>query len=365
MLARLLSVLATLFALSSGQQQFQQVRRTGYDEALAVKMLHLAAAAYGTKQAECIANTFPQSDGRFVFSSTKAECDILDSSCESFIVTSNNVKEAVVVFRGTKTKGQLLLEGWDSYHQGVDFYGMGRVNNYFLRAHNHMWPSVLEFLAKAEYQQHRLIFTGHSLGGALASLAAARVVKMGLRPSSAVQLYTFGQPRTGSFAYARNFDALGIPSYRIIYGADIVPHQPPCKKDPRMPANEDGSKACLAADDDEAYHHGTEIWYPQTMTPGSLYLECLGAPKNEDFNCSDTLTFQTNNMDAYVWDHRHYFNLYVTGYGKSGCTNTTVGQAPPKRSRLSKVDYYADFQTQIFTFFEFSVSRSNFRPTKL
>ncbi|KAF8370524.1 hypothetical protein PRIPAC_76953 [Pristionchus pacificus] len=30
-----------------------------------------------------------------------------------------------------------------------------------------------------------------------------------------------------------------------------------------------------------------------------------------------------------------------------------------------KVDYYADFQTQIFTFFEFSVSRSNFRPTKL
>ncbi|KAF8361116.1 hypothetical protein PRIPAC_88039 [Pristionchus pacificus] len=30
-----------------------------------------------------------------------------------------------------------------------------------------------------------------------------------------------------------------------------------------------------------------------------------------------------------------------------------------------QVDYYADFQTQIFTFFEFSVSRSNFRPTKL
>ncbi|KAF8383090.1 hypothetical protein PRIPAC_72232, partial [Pristionchus pacificus] len=33
--------------------------------------------------------------------------------------------------------------------------------------------------------------------------------------------------------------------------------------------------------------------------------------------------------------------------------------------RESHVDYYADFQTQIFTFFEFSVSRSNFRPTKL
>lgn len=28
-------------------------------------------------------------------------------------------------------QGQLLLEGWDSYHQGVDFYGMGRVSCFF------------------------------------------------------------------------------------------------------------------------------------------------------------------------------------------------------------------------------------------
>ncbi|GMT11441.1 hypothetical protein PFISCL1PPCAC_2738 [Pristionchus fissidentatus] len=337
MIVRLATLAIILISFVAAQQQFQQVRRTGYDEALAVRMMHLSAAAYGNKHEECIANTFPQSDGRFVFSSTKAECDILDNSCESFIVTSNNVKEAVIVFRGTKTKGQLLLEGWDSYHEGADFVGMGNVNKYFMRAHNHMWPSILEFLAKPEYQHHRIIFTGHSLGGALASLAAARVVKQGIRPASAVLLYTFGQPRTGSYKYAMSFDGLGIPSYRIIYGADIVPHQPPCKKDPRIPANEDGSKACLASDDDEAYHHGTEIWYPQAMTPGSLYLECLGAPKNEDFKCSDMLTFQSNNMDAYFWDHRHYYNLFVTGYGKSGCTNTTVGSAPPKKSRLSKV----------------------------
>ncbi|KAF8375964.1 hypothetical protein PRIPAC_82393 [Pristionchus pacificus] len=35
------------------------------------------------------------------------------------------------------------------------------------------------------------------------------------------------------------------------------------------------------------------------------------------------------------------------------------------RNAARQVDYYADFQTQIFTFFEFSVSRNNFRPTKL
>ncbi|KAF8367189.1 hypothetical protein PRIPAC_85018 [Pristionchus pacificus] len=35
------------------------------------------------------------------------------------------------------------------------------------------------------------------------------------------------------------------------------------------------------------------------------------------------------------------------------------------RNAARQVDYYADFQTEIFTFFEFSVSRSNFRPTKL
>lgn len=49
------------------------------------------------------------------------------------------------------------------------------------------------------------------------------------------------------------------------------------------------------------------------MTPGSLYIECLGMPKNEDFNCSDTLTFQVRlNLDGNLRSRvlnpgRHFF----------------------------------------------------------
>jgi hypothetical protein len=37
-------------------------------------------------------------------------------------------REMVIVFRGTKTKEQLFLEGWQSLQPGTDFYGIGKVN---------------------------------------------------------------------------------------------------------------------------------------------------------------------------------------------------------------------------------------------
>lgn len=66
----------------------------------------------------------------------------------------------------TECQGQLLLEGWESYQPGTDFIGMGQVlrsfsrsllivmqvNKYFNKAHNHLWPSVLDYLARPEFQ---------------------------------------------------------------------------------------------------------------------------------------------------------------------------------------------------------------------
>ncbi|GMT23202.1 hypothetical protein PFISCL1PPCAC_14499, partial [Pristionchus fissidentatus] len=306
-------------------------------ESLAIKLLHLSAAAYGPKQKECIEVTFPIEEERFLFTSTEAVCDILDSSCALFIVSSKNRSETIITFRGTKSTGQLLMEGWDTVGIGLDFYGMGKVNRYFMKALDRLWSSVIEFLARYEYRDHSIIFTGHSLGGALAALAAARTVKQGFRPVSAIRLYTFGQPRTGSYEFAMNFDSLKIESFRVVYASDIVPHQPFCKKNMQMPTNKEGSRACRASKDNEAYHHGTEIWYPQSMKAGSLYLECVGEPHNEDMECSDMISFDTTNMDAYIWDHKHYFDVMVSGFGISGCSDRLIGAEPAQQSRISKV----------------------------
>jgi hypothetical protein len=59
-------------------------------------------------------------------------------------------------------------------------------------------------------------FTGHSLGGALATLAAGRYER-------APEVYTFGAPRVGDGEYVESLDT---PVYRIVNGRDVVPKLP-------------------------------------------------------------------------------------------------------------------------------------------
>ena len=57
-----------------------------------------------------------------------------------------------VVFRGTKTDTQLLLEGWNSIRPLEDFYGIGLANKYFSKALEVLWPSVEPALTDSRYQ---------------------------------------------------------------------------------------------------------------------------------------------------------------------------------------------------------------------
>jgi hypothetical protein len=71
-----------------------------------------------------------------------------------------------------------------------------------------------------------LFITGHSLGGALAALAARYCSSKGAMPCA---VYTFGMPRVGDerFAEEYNSSALGPITYRLVHGDDIVPCAPP------------------------------------------------------------------------------------------------------------------------------------------
>lgn len=52
--------------------------------------------------------------------------------------------------------------------------------------------------------------------------------------------------------------------------------------------------------------------YPTGMKPNDTYYECLGTPKNEDFTCSDSLSFELSKYETYISDHRHYFDHKVS-----------------------------------------------------
>lgn len=70
-----------------------------------------------------------------------------------------------------------------------------------------------------------LLVTGHSLGGALATMAAASLQDNNMDVAG---LYTFGQPRVGDRSFTRQLNTrLAGKVFRFINNNDVVPHVPP------------------------------------------------------------------------------------------------------------------------------------------
>lgn len=71
-----------------------------------------------------------------------------------------------------------------------------------------------------------VLYVGHSLGGAVALLAAWRALaQFGAQPAA---VYGFGMPRPGNAALAARINAaFGQRIYRLAHGQDIVPSLPP------------------------------------------------------------------------------------------------------------------------------------------
>ncbi|CAK5110062.1 unnamed protein product [Meloidogyne enterolobii] len=64
--------------------------------------------------------------------------------------------------------------------------------------------TIVDLLRK--HRGYELWITGHSLGGSLAALAAAKLVHIKAIPQDKVKLVTFGQPRTGDSGFAAAMD---------------------------------------------------------------------------------------------------------------------------------------------------------------
>jgi triacylglycerol lipase len=69
-----------------------------------------------------------------------------------------------------------------------------------------------------------LFVTGHSLGAALAALAAVRAANAGIPPRA---IYTFGMPRVGGPQFGASYGDLGKVTYRLVHGIDLVTRVPP------------------------------------------------------------------------------------------------------------------------------------------
>jgi hypothetical protein len=124
-----------------------------------------------------------------------------------------NRKLAVVAFRGTDASDPTDLAD-DAEFLQTKWPPSGLVHRGFAEALDHILPNVT---AAMNQVQGRILFAGHSLGAAIATLLAS------IRWPDF--LYTFGSPRVGDVQFVSTLNGLG--SRRFVDCCDIVARIPP------------------------------------------------------------------------------------------------------------------------------------------
>ena len=164
-------------------------------------------------------------------------------STQCFIAA--NSKLIVICFRGTEPNRL-----WDVYDDAMALTGQypqvtgalhignwGALQQVWRdpEVRSLVWPSddsnsglthyLREF--RNSHQPQKIWITGHSLGGALATVATARLLGEGLLQTEDIGgIYTFGQPRVGDPLFAESYE-LNHRHFRVVHNNDVVAKVPP------------------------------------------------------------------------------------------------------------------------------------------
>lgn len=139
--------------------------------------------------------------------------------------------EAIVVAaRGSESIGD-WGENLAAWRGRWDVIPSGAVHVGFRRQAKRVAAELLETVSalRSRYQEAPVYITGHSLGGALASLLAPLLSRVNVQPSA---IYTFESPRPGNREFSAWYDrTYGNRSFRVVCirkgVADLVTRIPP------------------------------------------------------------------------------------------------------------------------------------------
>jgi predicted lipase len=182
------------------------------------------------------------------------------------------------------------------------------VHHGFLETYNSLKIGIVEYIMELIQvcPTCDFLFTGHSLGGAMATIAVVDLHRMfGIE---AITSFTFGSPRVGntgtfltnSFAYvptdfALLYKKVVSTNYRVVNKRDIVP---------RVPSH------VFEVSGYEFWHVSEEVWYP---TDPITYKLC--DESGEDPSCSISINF----LWCSVADHGTYLGYNTTDGHMHGC----------------------------------------------
>lgn len=139
-----------------------------------------------------------------------ADCDDIHATLWRHIPT----QQYILCFRGTRE-----FKNWLSNIDAApcQWPYPGRIHSGFFESFCRCWQELRDAI---DYSQHSIICCGHSLGAAMASIAAIY--------TQANALYTIGCPRIGNQEFCKQFtDSENLNTHRICNSLDIVTHLPP------------------------------------------------------------------------------------------------------------------------------------------
>jgi hypothetical protein len=146
---------------------------------------------------------------------------------------------------------------------------------------------------QSEYPTYKVKTTGHSLGAALAQLAAMELTARGVRVTNT---YNFGQPRTGNKYFSAFANTL-MTTYRHVHYADPVPHVPP----PQF----------------GFVHECTEMYEPNEVYNGTIQ-SCGSISTSEPYGNSceaeGKCMLSWNDTQLNPDDHMIYLGIYIKCY---------------------------------------------------
>jgi len=166
----------------------------------------------------------------------------------AMILKNDQAKEIIISFRGTVPSDvNNLLEDADiKWTKVSSLCTKCKVSSGFYKAYMSLRDQIFDdfksLYSQSKYHDYNIKITGHSLGGAMATIFAMYMVNQ----KYTFTLITFGCPRVGNREFAQAVDHDIPHNYRNVFQWDVVP---------QVPTNVVGY-----------YHSGQLIWWKDTMT---------------------------------------------------------------------------------------------------
>ncbi|OMO69369.1 C2 calcium-dependent membrane targeting [Corchorus capsularis] len=216
------------------------------DEKKAEEMKELFASAESAMEAWAMLAT-SLGHPSFIKSEFEKICFLDNATTDTQVAIwrDSSRKRLVIAFRGTeqarwkdlRTDLMLAPAGLNPERIGGDFKQEVQVHSGFLSAYDSVRIRIISlikasigFVDETTEPQHRwqVYVTGHSLGGALATLLALELSSSQLakRGAISVTMYNFGSPRVGNRRFAEVYNEKVKDSWRIVNHRDIIPTVP-------------------------------------------------------------------------------------------------------------------------------------------